>query len=39
MQYDPSKQGYNNNYANQYPPTNQPQFGAGNPYPYVIPFR
>jgi hypothetical protein len=36
MQYDPNKQGYNNQgnvYANQYPPMNQPQFGAGNPYP------
>ncbi len=40
MQYDPSKQGYNNyvnNYVNQYPPMSQTQFGAGNAYPYVVP--
>jgi hypothetical protein len=41
MQYDPSKAGYNNPdnmYVNQYPPVNQPQYGQGNAYPYVISY-
>ncbi len=35
MQYNPTKVGFNyqgNIYGNQYPPPNQPQFGAVNNY-------